>query len=155
MLVFNAFYYSFSPAVASFITSHNGVRDGMKILLYPLIGILYGSSLMFSAASFNGEAAVICAGITASLGLGAIYLGPLLTILTRIFKSRFSLLYSRAIRVSLISGIASLGGLLLAELAHVAPLLEVTSTCVVLCNIALGTFLFSWTLARIWPHLGK
>jgi hypothetical protein len=155
MLVFNAFYYSFSPGVASYITAHSSIRDGMKVLLYPLVGILYGSSLLFSAVSFNGEVAVISAGITASLGIGAIYLGPFLTILERIFKSHSSTLYSRAFSVSLISGIASLGGLLLAELAHFAALLEVTSTCVVLSNIALGTFFFSWTLARIWPHLRK
>ena len=40
MQAFNAWYYSFSPYVAQFIASHDPVRAPVRVLLYPLLGIL-------------------------------------------------------------------------------------------------------------------
>jgi hypothetical protein len=150
MRVFNAFYYSFSPGVASFIASHSTIRAGMKIALYPLIGILYLSSLVFAITSFNAELAVSMAGVLASLGIGAVYLGPILAILSRFFKSPLSSRYFIAIRLSLIFGISSLLGLLLAELDHLTVLMEITTVGLVLSCIALGGLLVPWIMMRLW-----
>jgi hypothetical protein len=150
MLVFNAFYYSFSPGVASFIASHNNIKTGMKILLYPLIGILHVSSLMFAATSFNTEIAVTVAGVLASFGIGVVYLGPILTVLSRLFKSRSSPRYFRAIRPSFLLVVVSLMGLLLAEFGQLSVLMEATTVGVVLSSIALGGLLLSWIMARLW-----
>ena len=49
----------------------------MKVVLYPLIGILYVSSMIFQASSFNGELAVTFSGIFSALGIGFAYFGPL------------------------------------------------------------------------------
>jgi len=147
MQVFNAFYYSFSPGVSSFIASHNLIRTGMKIILYPLIGILYVSSLVFAATSFNGEVAVTTAGVLASFEIGLIYLGPILTILSRL-KSHSSRLY--AIRVAFFLGVASMVGLFLAELCQLTVLFAITSVGAVLSNIALGGLLVPWALTLKW-----
>jgi hypothetical protein len=147
--VFNAFYYSFSPGVASFIASHSTIRAGMKIVLYPLIGILYLSSLVFAITSFNAELAVSMAGVLASLGIGAVYLGPMLAIASRFFKSPSSSRYFIAIRLSLIFGISSLLGVLLAELGHFAILMEITTVGLVLSCIALGGLLVAWIILRL------
>jgi len=152
MRVFNAFYYSFSPRVASFIASHNSIRVGMKIALYPLIGILYVSSLVFAASSFNAEIAVSVAGVLASFGIGAVYLGPILTILFRFFKLRPSSQCFRVLRLSLLLGIASLVGLSLAEFGQLALLMEVTTVCVVLSSIALGGLSVPWIIVRLWSE---
>jgi hypothetical protein len=122
----------------------------MKIALYPLIGILYVSSLVFAAGSSNAEIAVSVAGVLASLGIGALYLGPILTILFRFFKLRPSSQCFRPLRLSLLLGIASLVGLSLAEFGQLTLLMEVTTTCVVLSSIALGGFSVSWTVMRLW-----
>jgi hypothetical protein len=150
MKVFNTFYYSFSPDVASFIASHSHVRAGMKAALYPLIGVLYVSSLTFAANAYNGEVAVTLAGVLASFGIGAIYLGPIFAISSRLIKSQ-SRLRSSAIRMTSMFGMFSIAGLALAEISQVAALIEVTTTTVVLFNIALGGLVFSWFVLRLWP----
>ena len=153
MRVFNAFYYSFSPGVSSFIASHNLIRTGMKIILYPLIGILYVSSLVFAATSFNGEIAVTTAGVLASFEIGLIYLGPILTILSRLLKSHPSPLY--AIQVAFFLGIASMVGLFLAEFCQLTVLFEISTVGAVLSNIALGGLLVLWALTLKWPLMRK
>jgi hypothetical protein len=153
MRVFNAFYYSFSPGVSSFITSHDLIRTEMKIILYPLIDILYVSSLVFAATSYNGEVAVTTAGVLASLAIGTIYLGPILTISSRLLKAHSSSLY--AIRAAFFLEIASMTGLFLAEFFQLTVLFEITTVGVVLSNIALGGLLVPWVLTLIWPLLRK
>jgi hypothetical protein len=150
MKVFNTFYYSFSPAVASFIASHSAVRAGMKVALYPLIGVLYASSLAFAANAYNGEVAVMLAGVLASFGIGAIYLGPILAISSRLIKPH-SRSRSLAIRMTSMFGMLSIAGVVLAEISQVAALIEVTTTSAVLCTIALGGLVFCWSILRLWP----
>ena len=76
MKAFNAWYYSFSPSVASFIADNPTVRAAMKILLYPLVGILYLSASAYSAFNFNPELAVCIAGLVASGLIGVVYFCP-------------------------------------------------------------------------------
>jgi hypothetical protein len=150
MKVFNAFYYSFSPGVASFIASHSTFRAGMKVALYPLIGVLYVSSLVFAANSYNGEVAVIVAGVLASFGIGAVYLGPMLAISSRLLKSR-ARPRCLAIRMTSVFGTSSIMGVVLAEISQVAVLIEVTTVGVILGSIALGGLVASWAIVRLWP----
>jgi hypothetical protein len=153
MQIFNAFYYSFSPQVASYITSHSNLRPVMKIALYPLIGVLYASSLLFNAIPFNGELAITIAGTFASFAIGAIYLAPLITVLTQLRRSRST--YARqlkAVHVSILAAFASLAGVLLAEITHDMSLLEITTVSTVLSCITVGGVVVSWGLARIWSR---
>ena len=153
MQVFNVFYYSFSPRVASYINSHGNLRPVMKIVLYPLIGILYASSQIFNAVPFNGELAITVAGTLASFAIGAIYLAPLLTILTRLRRSRSTYARQlRAVQVSIIAAFASLAGLLLAEIIQDTLLLEVTTSSTVLSCITLGGVVVSWSITRMWSR---
>ena len=149
MQVFNGFYYSFSPQVASYITAHSSLRPVMKIVLYPLIGVLYASSLLFSTISFNSELAVVAAGIFASLAIGAIYLAPLLTILRRLVKHDSMARQSQAMHVTILAASASLAGLLLAEITRHALLLEITSASTVLSCITMGGLVGCWMLSRM------
>ena len=65
MKVFNEFYYSFSPNVASAIADNSALRDIMRTVLYPLIGILHVASTAFSVLSFSSELGVVVAGLIA------------------------------------------------------------------------------------------
>ena len=149
---FNAFYYSFSPQVAWYINAHSNLRPVMKVTLYPLIGVLYASTLLFNAISFNSELAVTITGILASFLVGAIYLAPLLTILTRLHKSSSKPSQLKPLHVTIFAASMSLAGLLLAELTHYPQLLEITTASTVLSYITLGGVVVSWSLTRIWPR---
>jgi hypothetical protein len=76
MNVFNAFYYSFSPAVASMILQSPVLAQVVRTLVYPLIGSLEASSSIFRMLTFAPELAIVLAGIFGSAVLGVVYLTP-------------------------------------------------------------------------------
>jgi streptogramin lyase len=78
MEVFNAFYYSFSTGVASYIVQYPALQETVKLLLYPLIASLRFASAVFSTLSFAPEIAVLSSGLLASTLIGAAYLAPLI-----------------------------------------------------------------------------
>lgn len=88
MTVFNQFYYSFSPSVASIIVNNPTVKNVMKIILYPLIGILHLASVGYSICSFSPELAIVLSGLVASALIGTVYLTPSLIILLRFKELR-------------------------------------------------------------------
>jgi hypothetical protein len=145
---FNAFYYSFSPQAASYISSNNNIRTITKTLLYPLVGILYLSSIVFAATSFNGEFAVTVAGMFASISLGAVYVGPIITALSRFFKKSQSFRFADPIRIVLTMLTVSLISLWFAETVQLAALLTAAAVGTVLSCIVLGSLLVPWILTR-------
>jgi peptide/nickel transport system substrate-binding protein len=123
MTVFNEFYYSFSPNIASVIADNEPVRSLMKVVLYPLIGILHLSSRAFSLFSFIPEFGVVTAGFIASALIGLVYFAPwiLLISLTKKFApSRkvlrwMSLLWLGSIFTMTVAGITKLSLLMIAS----------------------------------------
>lgn len=86
LLMFNAWYYSFSPDVAGYIGDHSNARWVMKGVLYPLIGSLTLSSELYSALSAYPEYATLLSGLLASSTIGAFYIGLPLSIIKQKFK---------------------------------------------------------------------
>jgi len=80
MKAFNAFYYSFSPAVASTMLQSSILQETVKLLLYPLIAVLRSASAVFNALALTPEVAVTISGLVASTLIGATYLAPLATV---------------------------------------------------------------------------
>jgi uncharacterized membrane protein (DUF485 family) len=74
MTAFNAWYYSFSPAVARYESTSPTTRVLAKTVLYPLIGILHISSSTFSLFSFAPEFAALVTGLLAGSLIGLVYL---------------------------------------------------------------------------------
>lgn len=138
MQTFNAFYYSFSPQVASFIAAHGLVRSEMKMILYPLIAILYGSSSIFQVLAFDGELAVLFAGIFAAVGIGFVYLGPI-----AILGSRLVTIRSRSRRptwksVVLVSCVLATLTFIMVDVGRMSSLLAESAVAVVLSFLFLG-----------------
>jgi streptogramin lyase len=77
MEVFNEFYYSFSPVVARTVASSQTIAAPVRVLLYPLIGILQASSTAFHAMDLAPEAGIVLAGVFASALIGIVYVTPL------------------------------------------------------------------------------
>ena len=149
MGAFNAVYYSFSPQVASFVASDNSIRTTMKIVLYPLVGILYISSELFWTFSFNPELAVTLSGLFAALGIGVVYFGPITAIVCRVSKPRRTSWHFATARIALASGSLWIGVLGLAEMIHLNTLLTAATVGVVLSFIVLGGFTVSGLLTRL------
>jgi len=76
MKAFNAFYYSFSPAVASMVASSPIATGPVRIALYPLMWILQVSSLMFDSLAFAPELGMVASGLFAGAMLGIVCVAP-------------------------------------------------------------------------------
>ncbi len=138
MQAFNAFYYSFSPQVAAFISSHGALRSAMKIVLYPLIGILYLSSRMFQASSFNEELAVVISGTFAALGIGVVYFGPIAILCSRMAKRNVRSRWPNARWMILGSCLISTFGIGVGEARQSPVFLTAATVAAVLSFVLLG-----------------
>jgi hypothetical protein len=138
MQAFNAFYYSFSPQVAAFISSNGGVRLAMKAILYPLIGILYLSAGMFGALSSIGELAVVTSGIFAAFGIGVVYFGPIAIISKRFVEGK-----ARNVNWVVLGGcLTAIFGVAIGEATQSSAFLTAATVLTVLSFLLLGAFSF-------------
>lgn len=76
MKAFDALYYSFSPTVASAVASSQTMAATVRLLLYPLLSILWASSILFHTFGFALELGIAVAGVFSSALLGIIYVTP-------------------------------------------------------------------------------
>jgi hypothetical protein len=149
MVAFNAWYYSFSPYVAAYLTTHWVERTIMKGVLYPLIGMLYLTSDLFTATSANPELAAVLSGLLASSLIGAFYLGLPLSLARAKVRRLRGLRMQNAIQNGL--GISLLGGLtalLLGETLASPLLLMLSSATIVLSTLFLSSAVTSAKVAK-------
>jgi len=139
MKVFNAWYYSFSPYVADFVSKQPLLKEAMKILLYPLMGILHVSALTYSALSFNPELAMVATGLVASGLIGIVYFAPL-SLITLLFMKRYR---KFRLNMSHLKGltaiwIVSIALICLAEATAAQPVMTVATAMLVLSTLTLA-----------------
>lgn len=136
--VFNAWYYSFSPAIASIIAGNNLLRGFMKIILYPLIGVLHLAAITYSLFSFNPELAVVASGLVASSLLGIIYFAPIVLILCLVKKLDIPI---KTLHVQLLIWVVSVGGMTVAEIIQWSGFMMFSSTIFVLSTMSFAILL--------------
>lgn len=133
MIVFNLWYYSFSPSVASTISVSPPIQDLMLVVLYPLIALLKVSETVFDVFSFQPELATILAGLVASGLLGVVYFWIPSLVICRRYRKRVKRLLKPLAAV--------LGGaifvLSISELLSNALLAASGSVALVLANMSL------------------
>jgi len=78
MRAFNAFYYSFSPAVAGVVNSNPALGAATRVAIYPLIQSLKLASMLNAILPIGAEASIVAAGVLASVLIGLIYVTPIL-----------------------------------------------------------------------------
>jgi len=140
MQVFNAWYYSFSPSVAQFIANNDPIRAPIRVLLYPLLGILGVSAFTYSFFSAAPEFAVVMAGLVASSLIGLTYftVPALVGMQALLRKRRISARFLT--KVSLASLAIALTMLTIGEVAGSFLTLAIASSAIVLiCVIAVPT----------------
>jgi len=73
---FNAWYYSFSPQVSSYINDHPFTKPAMQVILTPLLWIVRVSQIGYSFLAFNPELATFVALIIGSTIYAGLYVFP-------------------------------------------------------------------------------
>jgi len=149
MKVFNAWYYSFSPYIAQFIASNTFARAVMKVLLYPLIGILHLAAMTYNALSFSHELAVVMAGLVASALIGLVYFSPLAILaLALLRRYRKTTLRISQLRMLAVVWVASLVMILVGEVAMLPALMIASTALFVLSTLSLGALTVATALLR-------
>jgi M6 family metalloprotease-like protein len=92
MTAFNAWYYSFSPYVAEFISSHSAIQALARATLYPLVGSLHLAAVAYGALNFNPELGVVAAGLIASSLIGLVYFSPPVTLALSLLMRRWKII---------------------------------------------------------------
>jgi len=142
MQVFNAWYYSFSPSVAQFIASNDPIRAPVRVVLYPLLGVLGISAFTYSLFSATPESAIVMAGLVASSLIGLVYLTPFTLVGMRSLTRRKRINTISLAKASLLVLVTALGLLAAGELAGSFLMLAVASSAIVLtCIIAAPTII--------------
>jgi hypothetical protein len=140
MIAFNAWYYSFSPYVASYLQAHWVERTIMEGALYPLIGILFLASATFNVFQSYPEVAALMSGLLASSLIGATYMGLPFAILEARMRGLRNSRGQRAVQQTLaIIFLIGLAGLGFGELLLNLPLLILSTVTIVLSVMLLTT----------------
>ena len=141
MTVFNQFYYSFSPSAAQSIADNEILKAVMKLLLYPLIGILHLAAMTYDAFPFSVELGVVAAGLVASSLIGLVYFSPVAFCSLAMLK-RYRGLALKNIHVKIVAVIwlASLASIAVSEI-FTSPTLMMASAAAFVLLTALSSAL--------------
>jgi hypothetical protein len=151
MQVFNAWYYSFSPSVAQFIASNDPIRAPIKVMLYPLLGILGISALTYSWFAWAPEFGVLMAGLVASSLIGLTYFtAPALVGMQALLRRR-RISAKMLGKASLASLAILLTMLTIGEVAGSFLMLAIASSAVVLTCVIAVPVLVSVVILRPSP----
>jgi hypothetical protein len=92
LTTFNAWYYSWAPALAYSAATSPWVYRVVQAGVVPLLGILYASYYSYGlVAPFNTEAAAMTAGVVAASLIGLAYVAPIAYLTTRLLRRRVRL----------------------------------------------------------------
>jgi len=140
MNVFNAWYYSFSPSVAAYISSQDSLKAVVRGILYPLLGILHLGVIVNNTLTFNGEVGIVVTGIVVSALIGFIYSTPLTLIpLYAAKKWRKNALKLSRLKILLPLWITSLMTILLGEAILSPTLMMIGTGLLVLLTVTLAS----------------
>jgi hypothetical protein len=151
MQVFNAWYYSFSPSVAQFIASNDPIRAPIRVMLYPLLGILSISALAYSWFAWAPEFGVLMAGLVASSLIGLTYFTAPALIGTHALLRKRRVSMKTLAKISLASLAIALTMLTIGEVAGSFLILAIASSAVVLTCVIATPVLVSVMILRTSP----
>ena len=143
MKVFNMWYYSFSPTLAKFIAGNSIAKSVMRVILYPLINILYLSCTLYTMLDFNSELAIVLVGLVASSLIGLVYFTmPTLGLLVLIKKKRKLSSNSNFFKILLLTWVMSLAMIGISEFLYLPSLMALSTSILVITTISLVTTYF-------------
>ncbi len=138
MMIFNDWYYSFSPQVSQYEYAHPALQALMRGVLYPIVGTLHVAAAVFSLLSFQPEFAALASGIVAGLGLGFIFFAVPAMILTSKIHKRGKIQYARWLLAAFVVLLLAFS---IAELMLLPGLMMFVSSSLVLLALTTGALL--------------
>jgi peptide/nickel transport system substrate-binding protein len=136
MTAFNAWYYSFSPAVAKYESQTPAARSVAKVALYPLMGILRLSENTFVAFGPASEIGALAAGLLAGALIGLTYLTlPIFCILWPLRRRISATQRTRVVRITLCTLVLLLLGFLISETFALSVLMMLSSAGLILATL--------------------
>ncbi len=149
MTAFNAWYYSFSPAVAGYEYSHATTRAAVKVGLYPLMGILHFASSTYALLGFEPEAAALLAGLVASSLIGLVYLALPFSALFWLRRKRInSRTAGRAARMFALASAVLITGFVVSELFALPIVMMVAGAGLSLTALMAGSIVPAFEIVR-------
>jgi len=149
MNVFNAWYYSFSPSVASVIRINPTLKAVAKILIYPLIGILHITAMAYNVFSFNPELGVVLSGILASALIGVVYLSPIILLALSFTKrKKTTTISSERLKFIAIPWISSVILLVVSEITLNPILASIATSLLVLTTLTLFAIATAYAVVK-------
>jgi len=153
MIVFNNWYYSFSPQLAKVISENLLIREFAKIILYPLLYALKISSYTYNFLSFNPELAIFTSGFIASALIGMFYLLPQLYLFSYLKKEKFGFrIFKVPTLIAMLFLLASATMAISAEVIRIERIMMFSSVLFVISSICLSGTLGTHVLS---VHLRK
>jgi len=138
MIIFNAWYYSWSPPVAASISPNDYMKAAMRIVLQPLLNILELAAATFSLFPSNAELGIVAAGVVASVLIGLVYfMPPTLLVLAMLCRLRVSVPRLGKIRLLAIPWALSFALTAIGEIIALQALMMVATGALVLTTIAI------------------
>ena len=142
MTAFNAWYYSFSPAVAQYELQTPAARSLARAVLYPLIGILGLSEMTFVAFGSASEFGALAAGLLAGALIGLTYLAlPIFCMIWPLRRRISATAKGRTVKIIIFMFALLLVGFTLSEMLVLPAMMMVSSAGLVLAAIAAGSLL--------------
>jgi hypothetical protein len=148
MILFNAWYYSFSPHLTQYITTRPMQRTLLKYGLYPLIAVLYVSYYAYlSISPLNADAGAMMAGIVAASLLGLVYLAPIIYLTKRALRGYAKFASLNMMHVALWFGLSALVTGMACFMN--SQVLGIATANLVLSTLTFGVLLGTTTLAYL------
>jgi hypothetical protein len=92
LTTFNAWYYSWAPAVAYSAATSPWVYRAVQVGVVPLLGVLYASYYSYTlVAPYSTEAAALTAGVVAASLIGLAFVAPVTYLTSRLIRRRIRL----------------------------------------------------------------
>lgn len=151
MSAFNIWYYSFSPYVADYINQSSSAKSCARLILHPLIKILYVASTSYKIFQHTPEFAVYTSGFVASFLIGTVYFSPALAPILLLKRRVSGTILRLTSLIFLLSSVLSFTG----EFTGHFGLMMVATSCFVISTIAASILLSAKILSIICGFLRK
>jgi hypothetical protein len=151
LTAFNAWYYSWAPALARSAATSPVVYRAVQVGVVPLLGILYASYYSYNLiAPLSPEAAALAAGVVAASLIGLAYIAPVAYLTSRLLRRqvRFNL-STRTLTPSAVWLAASIITLTAAYATNSGTVLAVGVVSLVLSTLSAGSLAGTKALAQI------
>jgi hypothetical protein len=151
LTTFNAWYYSWAPALAYSAATNPFVYRAVQVGVVPLLGILYASYYSYTlVAPLSPEVGAITAGVVAASLIGLAYVGPVAYLTSRLLRRRIRLnLSTRSLAPTTVWLTASIFVLTTAYATNSATALAFGTVNLVLAALSAGSLAGTKLLTEI------